>query len=724
MERSINANLSTQSLTFRPGGPPVSFNVTVVNDSDQFASFQLEVIAAGADRNSGVRWYQLSPEVSAAKPPGSTTQFRIVITETPLPGFVGTVNLTTRVSSPQLRQERKLLVRLTIEAGAAPTLLSIDLPVNPLQVYPRNTVDILVRVRNLGQQPADVLLRITGLNPAWLNNRTEQRLQVNPTNQAETTFQCQPSAANQAPSQPYSFIIECFSRDEPPASAEGRLEVLPVGFLEFTAEPQQQTIPSHRGRWLVDWKSNSATFNLCFKNASNLYQQVSVQLQGRDQKKCIYKLPESVEVGLGETLKLPLEVSTKRSWLGWTKTLQLEAKALLSDQRLGSPDPTTKALELKVQPVIPWWLLLAVLALMLALTMLLFRPAPLHTDIVKTVLFSGGDSSLVVSGSHDCTIRIWDVDSNHLQPKSPFKDPEKACGKRPNPQGLLAVTGQPIWTLQFIPKDNDRLAVGLDNGTIQLWNVPRRKQEYGLNMDDPTNDRVFDLLFTSNSLRLFSGHGSGKVRIWERSSSVAKFENVPQVLDLGKRLRYPIYALALSRDEKTLVVAGGSKRIFLWNQTDFSSNPRQLLAPQLDGGENDYIYALAFTPQEFPELLATADSNGYIGIWDLEPCKTIKNSTQVCRAALRDRWQAAESSIRSLTFSSSSPLQLVSAGDDGRIVVWSLTSEGKLDKTVVNGREIYQSSKEINSIALAEDNHGLIVVSGGDDFQVKLHRLK
>lgn len=328
----------------------------------------------------------------------------------------------------------------------------------------------------------------------------------------------------------------------------------------------------------------------------------------------VSKLPGPVEVGLGETLKLPLEVSTKRSWLGWAKTLQLEAKALLSDQRLGSPDPTTQALELKVQPVIPWWLLLAVLALLLALIMLLFRPAPLHTEFVTTVLFSGGDSSLAVSGSHDCTIRIWDVGSNRIQPKSPFKAPEKACGKHPKPQGLLAVTGQPSSTLQFIPKDNDRVAAGLENGTIQVWNVPRRKQEYELNLNDSTNDRVFDLLFTSNSLRLFSGHGSGKVRIWERSSSSANFENLRHILDLGESLRYPIYALALSRDEKTLVIAGGSKQIFLWAQTDFSSSPRQLLAPELDGGENDYIYALAFTPQGFPELLATADSDEYIGI--------------------------------------------------------------------------------------------------------------
>lgn len=97
---------------------------------------------------------------------------------------------------------------------------------------------------------------------------------------------------------------------------------------------------------------------------------------------------------------------------------------------------------------------------------------------------------------------------------------------------------------------------------------------------------------------------------------------------------------------------------------------------------------------------------------------------QVSCAALRDRWQAAESPVRSLSFSLTSPLQLVSAGDDGRLAAWLLTSEGKLDRTAVNGRKIYQGSKEINNIALAENNHGVMVVSGGDDFQVRLHRLK
>ncbi|NJL52665.1 MAG: hypothetical protein HC930_11395 [Hydrococcus sp. SU_1_0] len=38
----IDASLTTQNITFRPGGPSVSFGVSVINRSDRFASFQLE----------------------------------------------------------------------------------------------------------------------------------------------------------------------------------------------------------------------------------------------------------------------------------------------------------------------------------------------------------------------------------------------------------------------------------------------------------------------------------------------------------------------------------------------------------------------------------------------------------------------------------------------------------------------------------------------------------
>ncbi|MHC5829295.1 MAG: hypothetical protein ACYT04_78615, partial [Nostoc sp.] len=123
----------------------------------------------------------------------------------------------------------------------------------------------------------------------------------------------------QAPSQDYPFTIEAMSRDGYPSTTQGSLEVSPVGFVKFTAIPQQQTIP-YKNRWLPNWRSNSGSFQLIFKNTSNLQQQLNVILQGRDQHQLTPRIsPENADLSLGETTKIILEVKTKRFWVGWSK---------------------------------------------------------------------------------------------------------------------------------------------------------------------------------------------------------------------------------------------------------------------------------------------------------------------------------------------------------------------------------------------------------------------
>jgi len=344
--------------------------------------------------------------------------------------------------------------------------------VRRFQVYPRNSVEILARVRNLSSETVDAVLRLEGIDPAWLGNSGERRLLLDPGGQAEATFQCQPPFGTQAPSQDYPFIVKATSRNGygSVTQIEGILEVLPVGFVEFTATPQKQTIPL-RGGWLPDWKFDSASFQLLFKNTSNLRQQVNVQLQGRERRKCTYEVvPEDANLSLGETTKVLLKVSTKRPRIGLAKTLRLEAKALLSDQRLGSTDPSTQTLEVQVFPIVHLWLLLALLALLAALLAFLHRPELIaHTDLVNTVHFSGMASS-VVSGSNDCTIGIWSVDGDQLDPQGTGKSlVDPGCkGEQPNPKGLLAVTGKAVQVSQFIPKDDDSIAAGLESGDKYL----------------------------------------------------------------------------------------------------------------------------------------------------------------------------------------------------------------------------------------------------------------
>ena len=747
MENSlINASLSTQNLTFTPGTTPATFTITVNNDSSEFANFQIEITAAGEQRNSEYRWYKLEGEMAAAKPPGDSTDFQVFIFNTPIIGFVGTVNLTVRIFSPQLRRECRLMLRLKIERDNQPTFLSLELPVREFQVYPCNTVDIPVRVRNLGQQTTIVTLLFVGVDLSWLIGNVERRFSLDPGGYTEVIFQCRPPSVVQSPSQNYSFTIEAKTNNGHPASVAGNITVLPVGFIEFSTTNKRQTIPS-QSRWLPNWKSHTATFELIFKNASNLYQDIDINIQGRDWRKCTYKTgPETASLHLGESTKVLLNVQTKRPWVGLAKTLLLEARAELSDHRLGTTDPATQTLELHRLPIIPIWLQFVVLGLIALLLALLLIPEPImHTGSVTSVVFSGNGDS-VISGSNDCTLRFWNINRNNnsLEPGTvTYQGQPNACGKPQKPSGLLAITDASVEVLRWMPVDNNLVALGLKNGVIELREVFNGKKKQELK-DPEIGDRVFDLAFTKNSLHLFSGYGSGQLRIWSRTAVSHPFQpEVQQVINLKTlqfKLPFEARALTLSPDDQTLVIAGNYKRFLFgsFNPSQPNNQLRNLSVQKLEkrGGSTErdkYVWAVDFVPKSPEKILATGDSGGYINIWNLNQCQTANNaSTQnpisEVDCQLLDSWQVRSGKpVQTLKFSEDGSL-LASGGDNGEVIVWHLTKAYKLDKTkAAKGQMIYQSAKEsgIKSIGInSVDLKNNMIVSGGEDFQVKLNRVK
>ncbi|MHC5827540.1 MAG: WD40 repeat domain-containing protein, partial [Nostoc sp.] len=165
--------------------------------------------------------------------------------------------------------------------------------------------------------------------------------------------------------------------------------------------------------------------------------------------------------------------------------------------------PATQALELRILPILPMWLQLTLLAILAGLFALLLKPEAIaHTKYVNAVRFSANALS-VVSGSDDSTIRLWRINNNNLEAED-NNEPDKL-------KGVLGDTNkQAVFALRFDPLENNRVAAGLENGVIQLWNVARRSKEYELSFPEIVNktDKVFDLVFTKNSQYLISGHGS------------------------------------------------------------------------------------------------------------------------------------------------------------------------------------------------------------------------
>ncbi len=719
----INTIVSTKELHFEPGGVPVSFEVTVVNGSDRFASFQVELIAAGAAVNRNGDWYNISPTASSKKPPGAATRFHVSILDTPVPGFVGMMNIRVRVFSMELPDEAREILRLVVERGTGATLLQLELPVKQFQINPGSRLEVPVRVYNPGQLLSNALLTEKAIDPRWLPLSGERRLQVPPGKSVETTFTYQPPFGAIAPSQAYLFIIEATHNNGPASEVSGTLELMPMGFLDLNATPKKLTIP-HKRAWKF-WQSPPVIYSLEATNASNLNQEATVELAGDNPPECdLTLIPEASAIAPEETVEFLLTARKKRPWFGRNRKLLLELTGIWSDRRVDTRNER-QTLELVVKPVLPLALqLLGGLFLLYLLWWLSWlnprNPFFGHHQPVNTVKFNGVGERLM-SGSNDQTLIEWNIQGFF----NPIVNPE--LRKFPNKRNQfwpwltrsfqkqgdwsIAPTGEKaVRVVEFRPVNNNWVATGLENGEINLWNLTDNRSDPFQSFVYQKDNRVFALEFTQDSRSLFSGHGSGAVLQWdlrdvERSGATSE-AIAPNLI---KQFNFAVYALKfVGNDDRTLAVAGQLNQLVLWNWPENT----ETVVPYREGGKDAYINSLD-TAEFNPNLLVTADTHGYITVWNMQPA--CLNGGADCQRI--EQWDDAHNGqpVRSVALSEDG-CYLVSGGDDGRVMLWPLNTDGS--RAQPQGEQIIQAkNRNWKSVDIKVVNDHLLIAAGTDDTQ-------
>jgi hypothetical protein len=697
---AIRIRVSEQVVKFKPGGAPACFDVTIVNQSNSFASFQLELEAHGSDPNLGTDWYTLSPEVSTKKPPGDRTQFQVAIRDTPVPGFVGTMNLTVRVSSLELRQEERQILRLILEPGKGSTPLRIDLPARTFQGQPRDLIEIPVHLYNPGQLPADVVLQLTGIQPTWLVEGAERRFRVLPGSRTETSFLCQLPAPTEALSRIYPLTITATQTNGPSSRAEGAIEIVPSGFVEFLCEVPQQKLPETQD-WLPNWTANTVTYPLQFENESNLHQQVTVDVrEGEDQPHCdLQILPERVDLPSGETAQLDLVVKKNRRWFGRSQKYWFEVSALISDPRLDVRNDT-QLLKLRMQPIVPFWLQLLSGAGLLWLLLALILGWGGHSSAVNSVQLDG-NADYIVSGSDDQSLMRWRV-AGFLNPLV-----------RRN-IGTIGKAEKAIRVIRYRPVNNDMVAAGLENGEIQLWHTAGHTKDPVQTFAYQNDDRVLDLAFTRDSRQLFSSHGSGLVLGWNLDRDPIDPQAKVRQPKVQKQLDFAAYAMTPVGVGNVLAIGGRLNRLVLW---DWQKNKLQAI-PYRAGSQEDYILSLA-TSDYYPNRLAISDNRGTITLLDTQRCLQNNNCQPI------DQWQGSATGkpIHAVAFSPNG-CYLTSVGDEGKVQLWALSrTEGRLPE-FTNGKDVASVGAALRSVSMSQVGDKLIIATGSADSQVRLHRIQ
>ena len=174
-----------------------------------------------------------------------------------------------------------------------------------------------------------------------------------------------------------------------------------------------------------------------------------------------------------------------------------------------------------------------------------------HADRVHTVDFSP-DGKILVSGSYDGTVRLWDVASHHQ------------IG-RP-----LIGHDREIYSVAF-SSDDKTLASAGDDGTVRLWDVATHRQ-----IGSPLNGHhgeVNSVAFSPDGNTLASAGDDGTVQLWD----VATHRPIgsPLTGHVGT-----VYSVAFSPDGRTLASGGDDGTVRLW---DVATHSRPGISPTTEG---------------------------------------------------------------------------------------------------------------------------------------------
>lgn len=319
-----------------------------------------------------------------------------------------------------------------------------------------------------------------------------------------------------------------------------------------------------------------------------------------------------------------------------------------------------------------------------------------HTGRVKSVGF-GPDASIVVSGSDDGSVRVWDV-RRAIQLKELTGHQDWVAGVRVFPDGQHAVSVSDdhtirVWDLntfrclQVIDTDFDWLRVGAvepkgrfiytadDSERIKKWDWQSGEQVGTL----IGHAAKVNALAAFRDGRIVSISDDRSVRFWDGSND----EEIGKFVEHSGR----VLAFALSRDETLMLTAGSDNKIRSWTLAE---------------GFGFNVHTVTDKAQSVRDLAVTVDGQSAISAAEDRELEVWELATGKCTARLRGHtdWVSAVAV-------SPDGKYVVSASDDQTLKIWRLDGGLKRDEQATEHEGL------IRQLACSVD--GRTVLSAGDD---------
>ena len=216
-----------------------------------------------------------------------------------------------------------------------------------------------------------------------------------------------------------------------------------------------------------------------------------------------------------------------------------------------------------------------------------------HTGFIRWAALNA-NGSLAVTSAQDGSIRIWDLAQSHEVFSAPTTAPlsSGAIGA-----GMVAYS-----------PDGTRVAVGLRDGRIKIWNVVTGQERTFQGHTGPVHRTAFD----PDGSRLASASDDNTARIWDVAT--------------GKQLLVfnghsdNVESVVFSPDGKRVASGSQDQTIQIWD-SNTGTVLKTLSAKAIINVDGNPVYGLAFSPDG--SQLGTSFVYGSIANWDLQTGKPL-----------------------------------------------------------------------------------------------------